>query len=397
MAAIALESIAKSFGHAPVLKGVSLAIRDGEFLSLVGPSGCGKTTLLRIIAGLELQDAGRVAIDARNVDGLAPKARDVAMVFQTYALYPHMTVAQNLAVPLVMRRLSSLQRLPIIGRLLPGTASTRAAIAREVREVAATLGIGELLGRRPGQLSGGQRQRVAVGRALVRRPSVFLMDEPLSNLDAKLRVAMRAEIKELHARLGVTFVYVTHDQAEAMTLSDRVALMMDGALIQIAPPHILHDDPDDARVAEFFGSPPINLVPAATLPPRLLAATLGRLGFAGSGLAGFGSADATAGLIVGIRPQALMLAPAGREDVLHGRLRFVEHLGADLYLHVDLAGVARPLVARIAPAEGQSLRPGAAVSLLADAAALLLFDAAGRRVRGQTGDVIIQLRERSGT
>ncbi|MQX55353.1 ABC transporter ATP-binding protein, partial [Sinorhizobium meliloti] len=262
MAEISIRSIRKSFGATSVLKDVSLEIADGEFLTLLGPSGCGKSTLLRILAGLEVQTGGSLAIGDHVVDGVRPKRRDVAMVFQSYALYPHMTVAQNMALPLRMRRLSSWQRLPVVGRFLLGTTAVGAEIEKDVMRTAKALGIGHLLARKPGQLSGGQRQRVAVGRAMVRQPAVFLMDEPLSNLDAKLRVQMRAEIKELHQRLGVTFVYVTHDQSEAMTMSDRVAVMLDGELLQVAPPQEIYADPDDLRVAEFIGSPKINILEA---------------------------------------------------------------------------------------------------------------------------------------
>jgi multiple sugar transport system ATP-binding protein len=261
MAAVALREIRKSFGSTSVLKNVSLEIASGEFLTLLGPSGCGKSTLLRIIAGLEAQDAGTVTIGDRVVDGLRPKLRDVAMVFQSYALYPHMTVAQNMGLPLRMRRLSFAQRLPFIGRLLPGTQRVAEEIDNEVVRTAKALEIGHLLHRKPGQLSGGQRQRVAVGRAMVRHPAVFLMDEPLSNLDAQLRVQMRTEIKDLHRRLGATFVYVTHDQSEAMTLSDRVAVMLQGDLLQVGSPQQIYADPADLRVAEFIGSPRINILP----------------------------------------------------------------------------------------------------------------------------------------
>ncbi|WP_429033944.1 ABC transporter ATP-binding protein [Bradyrhizobium sp. I1.14.4] len=236
----------------------SLSIANGEFLTPLRPSGCGASTLLRILAGLEVQDAGSVWIGERVVDGLLPKRRDIGMMFQSYALYPHMSVASNLALPLRMCRLSALQRLPFLGRLLPRTAQITADIDVEVSRTAKSLGIGHLLSRKPGQLSGGQRQRVAVGRAMVCHPAVFLMDEPLSNLDAKLRVQMRAEIKDLHQRVGVTFVYVTHDQAEAMTPSDRVGVMLDGELLQVAPPQDIYTDPDNRRVAEFIGSPKIT-------------------------------------------------------------------------------------------------------------------------------------------
>ncbi|MBU6271704.1 MAG: ABC transporter ATP-binding protein, partial [Betaproteobacteria bacterium] len=252
MASLSLRHINKRYGATRVLDGIDLDIRDGEFLTLVGPSGCGKSTLLRIIAGLDQADAGEVCIDGVSVDALAPKARDVAMVFQSYALYPYMSVAQNMALPLTMRRLSALQRLPVLGRWVPGSASARRQIDAEVAEVAGALGLSGLLARRPAQLSGGQRQRVALGRAMVRHPKVFLMDEPLSNLDAKLRVETRAEIADLHRRLATTFVYVTHDQVEAMTMGHRVAVLKDGLLQQVDTPRALYDTPVNRFVATFI-------------------------------------------------------------------------------------------------------------------------------------------------
>ncbi|MDX2203357.1 MAG: ABC transporter ATP-binding protein, partial [Hyphomicrobiaceae bacterium] len=262
MAQVRLRDIRKSFDRVEVLKGVDLDIADGEFISLVGPSGCGKSTLLRIIAGLEGQTSGHIEIGAENVDGVAPAARNLAMVFQSYALYPHLSVFDNIAVPLRMRRLSTLQRFPGLRWLVPGTRSRERGIRVDVAAVADLLGLQELLARKPAQLSGGQRQRVAVGRAIVREPRAFLLDEPLSNLDAKLRVHMRTEIAQLHRRLGATFIYVTHDQAEAMTMSDRIAVMMDGNVIQIGTPDQVYDDPQDLRVAEFIGSPKINVLEA---------------------------------------------------------------------------------------------------------------------------------------
>jgi len=258
MASVTIRDIEKSFGPIRVLNGVSIDIEDGEFIVLVGPSGCGKSTLLRIIAGLEQQDSGNILIGDQPVDGLHASRRDVAMVFQSYALYPHLTVEKNISVPLRMRRLNFFQRFPFVGPLMPGTKEALADIAKDVNEVTETLGISHLMDRKPGQLSGGQRQRVAVGRAMVRHPQAFLMDEPLSNLDAELRVHMRAEIAELHRRLESTFIYVTHDQAEAMTMADRVAVMMDGDLLQVDTPSKVYADPSDIRVAEFIGSPKIK-------------------------------------------------------------------------------------------------------------------------------------------
>jgi multiple sugar transport system ATP-binding protein len=389
MTGVVLADIKKSFGSTPVLKGVSLDIAAGEFLTLVGPSGCGKSTLLRILAGLELQDSGTVSIGGRVVDGLRPKARDVAMVFQSYALYPHMTVERNMAVPLVMRHLSAMQRLPLIGRVWPGTAAKRAEIARDVHAVATALEIEPLLHRKPGQLSGGQRQRVAVGRAMVRQPAVFLMDEPLSNLDAKLRVQMRAEIKELHAKLGITFVYVTHDQTEAMTMSDRVGVMLDGELVQVAPPYALYDNPDDVRVAGFIGSPRINLLKATVAADGTIAAI-------GANIAVAHRLPPGTAVTLGIRPEALTLAREPIEQAITGRVRLVEHVGADLYIHADVAGETEPVIARVTPRDGRALKPGAPLRLVVHADTALLFDASGRRLRA-VPNIVGPLRERANT
>jgi multiple sugar transport system ATP-binding protein len=245
MAQIELEHVTKDFsGGVRAVDDVSLSIGDGEFMVLVGPSGCGKSTLLRMVAGLEEVTEGRISIGDRDVTDLAPRHRDIAMVFQSYALYPHMTVRQNLAYGLKVRR------------------TEKAEIARRVAEVAELLGLSELLDRRPAHLSGGQRQRVAMGRAIVREPKAFLMDEPLSNLDAKLRVGMRASLAQLHSRLGVTTVYVTHDQVEAMTLGQRVAVLRDGRILQVDEPQRLYQQPRNLFVAAFIGSPAMNLVGA---------------------------------------------------------------------------------------------------------------------------------------
>jgi multiple sugar transport system ATP-binding protein len=246
MAEIDLRNVTKVFpGDVVAIDDVSLRIPDGEFIALVGPSGCGKSTLLRAIAGLEEVTSGEIAIGGRDVTDLAPRHRDIAMVFQSYALYPHMSVRQNLGYGLKVRR------------------TPKAEIRRRVEEIAELLGLAELLERKPAQLSGGQRQRVAMGRAIAREPQAFLMDEPLSNLDAKLRVGMRASLAQLHQRLGVTTVYVTHDQVEAMTLGQRVAVMKDGRILQVDAPQALYERPRDLFVAGFIGSPAMNLVDAA--------------------------------------------------------------------------------------------------------------------------------------
>ncbi|WOH80299.1 ABC transporter ATP-binding protein [Bradyrhizobium sp. BEA-2-5] len=374
MASVSIEGIRKSFGPISVLRGVSLSIADGEFLTLLGPSGCGKSTLLRILAGLEMQDAGSISIGERVVDGLRPKQRDVAMVFQSYALYPHMSVASNMALPLRMHRLSAVQRLPLLGWLLPGAASAVAKIDMEVARTAESLGIGHLLARKPGQLSGGQRQRVAVGRAMVRHPAVFLMDEPLSNLDAKLRVQMRAEIKELHQRLGCTFVYVTHDQAEAMTLSDRVAVMLDGELLQVAPPQDIYADPDERRIAEFIGSPKINMLNG-------MVRERGLIDVAGSTIAIEVDARPGTPVTLGIRPEALRHTDPAGHGALTGPVRLVEHMGADIFVHLELAGIDQPLIARLATERSTHVASGQTLHVSVSADRVLLFAADGRRLR----------------
>lgn len=380
MAGVTLDRITKNFGATPVLRDVSLNIADGEFLTLLGPSGCGKSTLLRIIAGLETQDTGSVAIGDRPVDALRPKRRDVAMVFQSYALYPHMTVAQNMAVPLRMRRLNSWQRLPIIGRMLPGTRAQNEHIEREIAKVATSIGIEHLLGRKPGQLSGGQRQRVAVGRALVRHPAVFLMDEPLSNLDAKLRVQMRSEIKELHQRLGVTFIYVTHDQAEAMTLSDRVAVMLDGELLQVAPPATIYNDPMDQRVAEFIGSPKINMV-VGTIRER------GVVDIAGTTMLVETGAWVGTNLTLGIRPEAFQLVDRSGPGVMSGSVRMIEHHGSDLFVHLDMPGANDPVTARLLAERAPVIHIGETLHVAVRSDRVMMFGHDGRRIRAEEHNV----------
>jgi len=302
------------------------------------------------------------------------------MVFQSYALYPHMTVAQNLAVPLRMRRLSSWQRLPWVGSLLPGTRVAAEEIDREVTRVAKSIDIGHLLARKPGQLSGGQRQRVAVGRAMVRRPAVFLMDEPLSNLDAKLRVQMRAEIKELHQKLGVTFIYVTHDQAEAMTLSDRVVVMLDGEMLQVAPPATIYSDPADRRVAEFIGSPKINMLGGIVREGGLV-------DVAGATLAIETGQAPRATVMLGIRPEAFQVSERSGLGVMSGRVRLVEHLGSDLFTHLDMPGIDEPVIARLLAERAPDIHVGETVHLAVRPELVLLFDTDGRRLRPKGSNI----------
>src|SRR5438477_5106360 len=306
MGQVTLEHVTKRFPNGTVaLNDLSLEIEDGEFLILVGPSGCGKTTALRIVAGLEKPTGGRIAIGERVVNDVTPRDRDIAMVFQNYSLYPHMTVYKNLAFGLKERR------------------TPKPEIERRVSEVSSILGLDELLTRRPAQLSGGQRQRVAMGRALVREPKAFLMDEPLSNLDAKLRVQMRAELKRIHQRLGITTIYVTHDQVEAMTLGDRIVVMSAGEVQQIGRPQEVYKEPVNLFVAGFIGSPPMNLLRGSARGGRVEAGELA--------LSRDGVPDGD--VVVGVRPEALALAndsmpsfdfvvdvvePLGDEAVIHG-------------------------------------------------------------------------------
>jgi sn-glycerol 3-phosphate transport system ATP-binding protein len=313
MATLVLEGLRKSFGATPVLHGIDLSLASGEMLVIVGASGCGKSTLLRLVAGLETPSGGRIVLDGRDVAKLDPAARDIAMVFQNYALYPHMTVFENMAYGLKIRGL------------------TRDEVRRRVEESAGLLGLGELLARKPRQLSGGQRQRVAMGRAIVREPKLFLFDEPLSNLDAKLRVTMRAEIRRLQRHMGVTSLYVTHDQVEAMTLGDRLLVLHKGVPVQLATPMEVFDRPADLYVAGFIGAPSMNFFPA-TLSHDGSAAQLGigpLIPFADGRRPG---ADGRR-LTIGIRPEHLQPDPAG----LTLQIDLIEPLGSETVLIGRLA------------------------------------------------------------
>jgi multiple sugar transport system ATP-binding protein len=383
MAGLEIEHVSKSFGSTKVLNDVSLSVRDGEFLTLVGASGCGKSTILRVIAGLEPQDQGTLRIGDRSVDQLRPKQRNVAMVFQSYALYPHMSVEENIAMPLVMQRFGLLERMPGLGRLSPRRKRVMGAIAEEVTAVARQLQIEALLKRKPAQLSGGQRQRVALGRAMVRRPDVFLMDEPLSNLDAKLRVHMRAELRELHRRLGITFIYVTHDQVEAMTMADRVALMDEGRIVQLGTPGELYHDPADLRVARFIGGPPVNVFKAQTIAAGI--------DMGGTILPVEAALPAGTPLNVAIRPEALALGPHASRPTFQVRLAHIENLGPEVFLHFHpVAGATLPIITRITletfERHRQSLGNEATLSI--DPARALLFDEAGARLREMQGSVV---------
>jgi multiple sugar transport system ATP-binding protein len=394
MAALTLHGISKRFGAVSVLDDVSLDVQGGEFVALLGASGSGKSTLLRIIAGLDTPDRGDVHIGGRPATERPPAERDVAMVFQHYALYPHKTVAENIALPLEMRRLSSWQRLPGLGALSRQARATRQQIATDVRAAAAIVGIERLLDRRPNQLSGGQQQRVALARAMVRRPRLLLMDEPLSNLDAKLRTRMRAEISELHARIGSTIVYVTHDQAEAMTMANRIAVMVDGCIVQIGPPQELYNEPCDVRVAEMLGNPSINLIDGRVLRDHIDAGGLKLPIGAGAfpdGLAGATTAGSSSGfganavpksVRVGFRPEAAQCLPAPSHaaqasSAANATVVRTEHLGAEVLLHLALAGDQRVIVRQDASFRAA---PGDRLCLRVPASKLLLFDEHGARL-----------------
>ena len=355
MAKLALENVSKSFGNVQVLSQIDITLPDGEFLVLVGPSGCGKSTLMNIVAGLEEPSTGHIVLGGRDVTELGPSERNISMVFQSYALYPNMTVSQNIAFPLEMRGVPKAER------------------AKTVDKVSTLLQIGHLLDRKPRQLSGGQRQRVAIGRALAREPQLFLFDEPLSNLDAKLRVDMRAEIKRLHMRTGVTTIYVTHDQVEAMTLGSRIAVLKGGVIQQLATPLDLYERPANLFVAEFIGSPSINTLKATVDDGGLLRLPNGHaVHFGGDARLKVAAKE----VIVGVRPEDFELregtGQSGNDgDVLLGKISLIEPTGPETYMEVDLG--FKDVTVRLAGRPTLAL--GATVRLAIPAAAVHLFDA----------------------
>jgi multiple sugar transport system ATP-binding protein len=347
MASVSFSKIKKSFGATPVLHGISLDILDGEFMVLVGPSGCGKSTLLRMLAGLEEISAGEIAIDARVVNEVDSKDRDIAMVFQSYALYPHMTVGENMGFSLKLRN------------------DRKDLIEQRVLQAAKILNLDPYLHRYPRELSGGQRQRVAMGRAIVRDPKVFLFDEPLSNLDAKLRVAMRAEIKALHQRLKTTTVYVTHDQIEAMTMADRIAVMNEGRIEQLGAPLDLYDRPDNLFVAQFIGSPAMNVLDGVLRKSASCVEALGQRWPIGA-LAGGTEGQAVK---YGVRPEHLAI---GGQGPVAAEVVVVEPMGAETELVVKVAEASL-----VVTTHGRSdARPGQRIALAPQAASVHLFDAA---------------------
>ena len=373
MAEIELRSISKSFGSTEVIKSLDLSVSNGEFITIVGPSGCGKSTLLRIIAGLENQSTGDVEIDGNVVNNTRASERDLAMVFQSYALYPHLTVQQNLMVPLKLRRLSILERFPIIGWLMPNRRSKLGEIVNKVQLASETLQITHLLDRKPGQLSGGQQQRVAVGRAMVREPVAFLMDEPLSNLDAGLRVHMRAEISELHRDLKTTFIYVTHDQAEALTMSDRMAVMMDGEILQLDTPNEIYNNPSNIRVAEFVGSPKINIL-QGECDEKGNVYCFGIKTTDSIKLAQKGN------ISVGIRPEHMELVTSNDKNVFKGKIVYRENLGSDIFLHVTVNEGEQKIIVRSEPSMVFNSAIGDSVMIRWDEQKVMVFDVDGKNV-----------------
>jgi len=335
MASVQIADVRKAFGSVQIIKGVDIPITDGEFVVLVGPSGCGKSTLLRMIAGLETITGGEISIGTRVVNDVPPKERDIAMVFQNYALYPHMTVAENMAFSLTLRR------------------APKSEVSTRVNRAADILGLQHLLERYPRQLSGGQRQRVAMGRAIVRDPQVFLFDEPLSNLDAKLRVQMRTEIKELHQRLKTTTVYVTHDQIEAMTMADKIVVMHDGIIEQMGAPLELYDRPRNMFVAGFIGSPAMNFLKGkiARMP----------MGTVPAGLEG-------APAVLGVRPEHFII---DNENGAEAKVHVVEPTGSEIQVAAEIGGQNIIAVFR----ERHDFKPGDVVRLSSDRRVTHLFDA----------------------
>ncbi|MCW6508930.1 ABC transporter ATP-binding protein [Lichenifustis flavocetrariae] len=314
MASIDIAAVRKSYGATPVLRGIDLTIANGEFVVLVGPSGCGKSTLLRLIAGLELIDKGEIRIGGRRVNDLPPKDRDLAMVFQSYALYPHMSVRDNMSYALRLRK------------------TPKEKIAAALKGASAKLGLDALIERKPRALSGGQRQRVAMGRAIVRDPQAFLFDEPLSNLDARLREQMRFEIKKLHRDLGATSVYVTHDQIEAMTMADRIVAMNEGVIQQVGSPSDLYDNPANLFVAGFIGSPAMNFLQARTVAgPGGMSVTVGQ-----AEIAKVPPATPTGPVVLGLRPERITLTAPGQGA--QAAVDLVEPTGLGMIVHLDLDG-----------------------------------------------------------
>ena len=378
MTGIRLDDVRKSFDGKAVIQGISLDVPDGAFLVLLGPSGCGKSTLLRMIAGLESLTSGEIHVGGRRVDQLPPGERDMAFVFQSYALYPHMTVRGNITFPLLMQRFRWWFHVPVIGWFARRRIERDPAVVARVDGAAKTLGLTPMMDRKPATLSGGQRQRVALGRAMVRNPQVFLMDEPLSNLDAKLRTSMRAEIGKLHRDVGGTFVYVTHDQVEAMTMGSLIVVLKEGAVQQVGTAKAIYEQPSNVYVARFIGSPPMNVMVGQ--------AQGGQVVMGGTTLA-LPAPDGP--ILVGIRPGALTLVTAGRAPGtgLAGNVTLIEHVGAESVISVAVDGLQTRHDTDATAGEVVVTVPGHAAVQVGDAVGLhiatdgaVLFTDAGDRI-----------------
>jgi|SRR5579884_143941 len=370
MAQVTLDHVWKRFGDVTAVHDITLEARDHEFLVLVGPSGCGKTTTLRMIAGLDDITDGSISIGDRVVNDLSPKDRDIAMVFQSYALYPHMNVYDNMAFGLKLRK------------------TPKPEIKKRVEEAADILGIGNLLKRKPKQLSGGQRQRVALGRAIVRNPSVFLMDEPLSNLDAKLRVQTRAELSKLHQRLTTTVVYVTHDQTEAMTMGNRIAVMKDGFLQQVDQPQVLYDYPVNTFVAGFIGSPAMNLLKGKVVQNDGVVTVQGD-GYSvplPDSLAAAARSEGDGSVLLGVRPEHVQPSRPGAPGEIRAPVEVVEHLGNELLVYLGLGG--ETITARFDASHPAS--PGQEANLMFDPNNLHLFDATSGNAIGHSRSAVAE-------
>jgi len=362
MARVHLERVSKNFDKVQAVCDVTITISDGEFFTLLGPSGCGKTTTLRMVAGLESPTSGQVFIGNRDVTKEPPKNRNVAMVFQNYALYPHMTVAENIGYPLRIRN------------------KPRAQMDKRVAEVAESLAIGDILGRRPSEISGGQQQRAALARAIIHEPDVFLFDEPLSNLDAKLRADARTFLKDLQARMGITTVYVTHDQSEAMAMSDRVAVMDQGRVVQVGPPLEVYRRPASVFVADFLGNPSMNLLKGTlTLHAGMPAVQLGTAAVPMPLIQPPGGIDRMAAgdaVTLGLRPEDISIRIQGGEDGIPGEVHVVEPLGSETLVSVKTSVGS----VKVKVFHDMDLAPGDVVRLVANPSRVRLFDQAGMAI-----------------
>jgi multiple sugar transport system ATP-binding protein len=375
MAALNIKNCTKHYGDVSILKNINLDIKKGEFLTLLGPSGCGKSTLLKIIAGLETQSSGQVYIKNEDVSLVDATNRNISMVFQSYALYPHMSVYENIATPLKTRKLSFFQKLPLIGSFISDAKQLNKEIEKNVYDTAKKLNIVHLLHRKPSELSGGQKQRVAIGRAMVRQPHLFLMDEPLSNLDAKLRVHMRTEIAALHRELKKTFIYVTHDQEEALTMSDKVAVMMDGVILQLDTPEHIYTNPNHIKVAEFIGSPKINLLHGSVHEDN-------RVFYKHRDLDYFIETSHDTQALLAIRPEGFKVVEKQSAKSIDATIEHIENLGSYYLLYVHINTEEDTYVVKIN--DLNDLHINSQIHLEIKPKKLLVFDAVtGNRLYGQ--------------